>query len=339
MSLINQVLKDLDRQRGPADGLQFAALQGIGLVQSKQGRHWTSMLVVGTGALVLLVIFLFQLAGNRAIENGVAESDAAIVDVPDNTVIVQSQPLETTAEIIGAALPPLSTNPDVPATGKTEPIEAAALPVTPTAVETSPPPIKTLSTRQRAEHTFAAGQQSMTRGDKTRAEQLFNDTIDYHPQYHDARIQLAAILIERSDTVAAEHLLKDGLFLDPGHAQLARLYAQLLAARGEFDGALRALPSVTESQTLDAESLALRAAVNSRLNNHEEASSNYRLALKLDQRQANWWMGLGLSLEHQGLYGSARDAYQQAYKLPLEDNVKAFVGQRLEQLQNTAGDN
>ena len=178
----------------------------------------------------------------------------------------------------------------------------------------------------------------MSRHDKLAAEQLFSSALDYQPQHMDARIQLAAIFLERSDAVAAEQLLEEGLSLDPSHTQLARLYAQLLATRGEFDRALTALAGATDTQSPDAEILALRAAVYERINNYEDAASSYRQALKLDPSQANWWMGLGLAREQQALYSSAVEAYQQADRLPLAENVRAFVHQRLERLQQIAGD-
>jgi MSHA biogenesis protein MshN len=116
------------------------------------------------------------------------------------------------------------------------------------------------------------------------------------------------------------------------------VYAQLLAARGEFDQALEALGRITEAQPPDSEAFALRAAIFARLDRHENAASDYRLALKLDPGQANWWMGLGLALEHQELYGSASDAYQKASRLPATDSVRAFVHERLGQLKNISGD-
>ena len=342
MSLINQVLKDLDQKRGPADGLQVAALQGIGLVQSKHTR-WTAMLTTGAWglALVLIAFMLFQFAGGWIVGIGKTETEPMFEPVPVAKTHAQLETLDTTPLVVPAPEPVAPVAPVAPSDPALE--SAAAVidePVAVTrAVQTPAQPIKTLSARQHAEHEFAAAQKAMDRQNKLRAEQLFNSALDYQPQHMDARIQLAAIYLERNNNEAAERVLEDGLALDPTHIQLTRLYAQLLATRGEFEMALQVLAAVTDAQTHDAESLALRAAVYARLNNHHDAASSYRLALKLDPGQANWWMGLGLALEHQQLYSSAADAYQMASRLPLADNVKTFVHQRLQQLQNTAGDN
>lgn len=337
MSLINQVLKDLDRKRGPADGLQVAALQGIGLVQSKH-TQWPVMLITGACglALVLVAFILFQFAGSWTFGIGNTETEPMFESIPVAKPQAQLETLDTTPRTISA--PVALVAPNDPVLESTVAVIDESVATTP-AVQTTAQSVKTLSARQHAEHEFAAAQKAMVRQDKVRAEQLFNSALDYQPQHMDARVQLAAIYLERNNAGAAERVLEDGLALDPTHTQLARLYAQLLATRGEFEMALQALAAVTERQTHNAESLALRAAIYARLNNYDDAASSYRLALKLDSGQANWWMGLGLALEHQALYGSAAEAYQMAYSLPLADNVKTFVRQRLQQLQNTAGDN
>ncbi len=94
---------------------------------------------------------------------------------------------------------------------------------------------------QKAEHSFAAGNRhSMTRGDKTRAEQLFNDAIDYHPQHRDARIQLAAICCYAGDIRCGRATLERRPFCSQTHAAhwLVCMHSYW-QTRGEFDGALR----------------------------------------------------------------------------------------------------
>ena len=337
MSLINQVLKDLDQKRGPADGLQVAALQGIGLVQSKH-TQWPAMLTTGACglALVLIAFILFKFADGWTFGVGKTETEPMFESVPVVKIHAQPETLDTTPRAVSAPVAPVAPNDPALESAAAVTDEAVA---TTRAVQTPVQPIKTLSARQHAEHEFAAAQKAMVRQDKVRAEQLFNSALKFQPQHMEARIQLAAIYLERNNAGAAERVLEDGLALDPTHTQLARLYAQLLATRGEYEMALQALAAVTDTQTHNAESLALRAAIYARLNNYDDAASSYRLALKLDSGQANWWMGLGLALEHQALYGSAAEAYQMANSLPLADNVKTFVRQRLQQLQNATGDN
>jgi MSHA biogenesis protein MshN len=336
MSIINQVLKDLDQQRGPADGLQIAALQGIGLVQSRNFQ-WPRALTTGVSGLTLVLagFILFQYFGNRTVDLDRTETVPVENTTPVTMHNTQPETLEIDPVVVAAPVEPSPEQPVVEESRNVVTNESPAI----TKIELpSPKPIKTLSARQRAEHAFAAGQKAMRKHDKSRAEQLFNSALDHQPQHTDARIQLAAIFIERSNTNAAERILEDGLSLDPAQAQLARLYAQLLSSRGEYELALLSLSPVTDTTTPDAESLALRGAIYARLDKHEDAVSDYRMALKLNPEQANWWMGLGLSLEHQDLYGGAAAAYKNAGTLPLAPNVKAFVQQRLQQLQNTAGD-
>lgn len=340
MSIINQVLKDLDQQRGPAGNPQIAALQGIGLVRRKAFK-WPGLLSIGTTALVLVLagLTLFNLAGIRT--NDSHGTEAEPVEEPiQNTVqlktpIAQTEPLATIPPVVQSVEPA----PEQPVFEESVDVVAIEPPANTSAKSPTPKPVKTLSARQRAEHEYSAGQKARRKQDNVGAEQLFKRALEIQPKYADARIQLAAIYLERNDTTTAEGLLKDGLSLEPAQAQLARLYTQLLSSRGEFELALISLAPVIDTRAPDAESLALRAAIYARLDKHKEAAADYRAALKLDPEQANWWMGLGLSLEHQGLYGNAMTAYRNAASLPLESNVKAFVKQRLAQLKNTAGDN
>lgn len=338
MSLINQVLKDLDQQRGPADGLQVAALQGIGLVQGKQTR-WPTIV---TGSVLLLALalagfVLIKFSGNETgADAGV--NVAALVATDVNTSTSPSETLEVVPETRTATVPAVAIErPEPPSsTSTTAPKEEIA--EAPQLASSPPKPMKTLSVRQQAEHTFAAAQQAMNRGDNVRAERLFQEALEYYPRLADARLQLAAIFIDRNDTARTKHVLNEGLLLDPTQIRLGHLYAQLLAADNDYEQALKVLSRVSDSRSPDAETLALRAALYARLNNYEDAASSYRQALNIDRGKANWWMGFGLALEQQGLYGSARDAYLKASNLPASESVNAFVHQRLQQLGKPAGD-
>ncbi len=340
MSIINQVLKDLDQQRGPAGNPQIAALQGIGLVRSKAFR-WPGLSSVGIAALVMVLaaFILFKLAGYGTVELQGSEPEP-IKETTQNTTQVTTPIKQPEPQAVSpVAVKPVEPAPQQPVPQETVDVVAVEPPVMTKAEQPSPKPVKTLSVRQRAEHAYAAGQKARRKQDNVSAEQLFNNALQLQPEYADARMQLAGIYLERNDVSAAEILLKEGLLLEPDSAQLARLYTQLLSSRGAYESALLSLAPVIDTPAPDAESLALRAAIHARLNRHKEAATDYRAALKLEPKQANWWMGLGLSLEHQGLYGNAVTAYRNASSLPLEGNVKAFVEQRLDQLQNTAGDN
>ena len=113
MSLINQVLKDLDQQRGPADGLQVAALKGIGLVQAKQ-TQWPAILTASAFGLTLAVtgFILFQFAGQWA-EGEVENEPAPVVDTEPVTAITATpETLKTIAEaVVATPAPPLPVEP------------------------------------------------------------------------------------------------------------------------------------------------------------------------------------------------------------------------------------
>ena len=106
MSLINQVLKDLDRQRGPADGVQVAALEVVGLVQNEHTNWSTLLLWVGLGlAALLLAFFGFHLAGDLKYVTEQRSTGPSVVSVnePQRPITTVEQP-DKTEEVIDTVI-------------------------------------------------------------------------------------------------------------------------------------------------------------------------------------------------------------------------------------------
>ena len=334
MSVINQMLRDLDSRRGPANGAQLAALQSLGLVTANRIQWPGSPALLGwcLGGALLIII------SHQAVNWWSYQSGSTHVSVPAVQLIE-----------VDNALPEA-----VPAT-KTEPVASAPAPAEisttqprPTAVaEVSkareslavaekiiPRPIKTLTPQQKAERVFIGAQQALASHQPQRGERLLRDTLNEFPGHTAARTQLAALLISQRQTEKAELMLADGLSTDPYQLELARPYAQLLAARDVLVPALEALDRAINQVGADAESLALRAALLYRMDRYAESVTAYRRALDDQPHRALWWTGLAVSLEHNGESAQALAAYRRAVDLPLEQAVDDYVQQRIEQLQH-----
>lgn len=338
MSIINQVLKDLDRQRGPNDGLEVAALQGVGLVRGSHTVNWP-VIALATGVLASLALGYQQMLSDTptGAYRGAPSLVAEVDDIqPTHQPVVEPQATSvvTPAEIAATDSAP-QPFPAVPEQS-TQPVTEVLIEEPPVAQEQArqEPVVKTLSTRQQADHAFALAQRALENQDGAGAEQRFQDALRLNPQHSAARLQLAGIYLQRDQQARAADLLEDGLALNGTDPQLVHPYAQLLASRGQLIEALHWLAPLT-----DAGSLALSAAIHARLDRHARAATLYTRALKQDASRGNWWLGLGLSLEQQGQTTGARKAYRRAGDLPLADNVRAFVTKRIHSLDKLTGGN
>ena len=149
MSIINQVLKDLDQQRGPAGNPQIAALQGIGLVRSKAFR-WPGLSSVGIAALVMVLaaFILFKLAGYGTVELQGSEPEP-IKETTQNTTQVTTPIKQPEPQAVSpVAVKPVEPAPQQPVPQETVDVVAVEPPVMTKAEQPSPKPVKTLSLRQ-----------------------------------------------------------------------------------------------------------------------------------------------------------------------------------------------
>ncbi len=79
----------------------------------------------------------------------------------------------------------------------------------------------------------------------------------------------------------------------------------------------------------DVKQKALLAASYQRLDQHENATRYYRLALDQDSANAKNWIGLGISQEHNAALSDALFSYQTAASLgSLNSRLQAFVEKR-----------
>lgn len=335
MSIINQMLKDLDSRCGPANGAQLAVLQGLGLVNTNPIQWPRSLTILGWSlGGVLLAIIGFQTASWWLDKSGSTQEPVPAVQLssPDNTLSETATVTNTEAEV-STVVQLESSEAQHEQTDEPEVRETRAPATGPDKV--TPGPIKTLTPKQKAEHAFSMAQQALTAHQPQRGERLLRDTLNEFPGHASARTQLAALLVNRQQTDKAELLLADGLVTDPYNHDLARPYAQLLATRDALTPALEALDRAINQGRTDAESMALRAALLYRMNRPAESATSYRHALNDQPHRALWWTGLAVSLEQSGESMQALAAYRRAAQLPLEKAVNDYVLQRVEQLRHT----
>ena len=340
MSLINQMLKDLDKRRGPLNKSQLAALQGMGLINNTSLLKWhdrRSFTAWGiTGLLAIVLIYPANIWWKKRLEPEPARTAQTMSESAEPEQHVQLETVTTQGEIDSAAPaaadPAESVQQDLPV--PVAPIAEQAPAVAQTPAETVIRPVKTLTPEQRAQHLYSKAQRALSSNRHKEGERLLRQALDENSRHIGARSQLATLLISRQQRDKAEHLLAEGLVTDPQQFALARPYAQLLAEKGEHISALATLDVAIAQRRADAETLALRAAILYKLDRHTESAAEYRKALQFHPQRALWLTGLAVALEQDGQSTQALEAFQRAANLTLDKPVENYVKQRIHILSN-----
>lgn len=150
------------------------------------------------------------------------------------------------------------------------------------------------------------------RGDYSGAIKHLSGIIDAQPAYQDARVSLAALLIDQGQSTKAANVINEGLKLNPDAVPLVELKARLLTAKGDIKRAIQLLQTQSPSMTDNPEYHAFMAALYQKDNSDLLAIRLYKRLLSDNPQNGNWWFGLGLSLEKLGEINSAYDAYVKA---------------------------
>jgi MSHA biogenesis protein MshN len=190
------------------------------------------------------------------------------------------------------------------------------------------------SPRERAEAEFRRATAFVNQGRIAEAMEALNATLAIDPGHEAARQTAVGLQLENKRVDDAQHLLQDGLVLNPANTGFAMLLARILVERGDLNGALATLQKHGGAATANADYLAFSAAILQRLARHKEAADIYQAALRLQPGSGVWWMGLGISLQAQKQPAEAVEAFRRARSAgTLAPELLAFVEQRIKQLQ------
>jgi len=154
------------------------------------------------------------------------------------------------------------------------------------------------------------------------------------PEFNDARVSLAAMLIESEKKREARELLNEGLKLNPDYVPYIELKARLLVVEGKPDKALDLLLRTSPPVSEYPEYYGLIAAMYEKTNNNHLSAALYKKLLSYDSHHAGWWFGLGTSFEKLSEPGAAERAYSRALSeghLPSE--TISFIQNRLKLLR------
>ena len=215
------------------------------------------------------------------------------------------------------------------ATRNKTPPETIVSPVKTEVVETDSKPVKveiksSLKKLSDREQLLRAKELVKNREWKS-AETLLQSLID-GPQDLSTRKQLLGVYARPQYASQYASLARESSERYPESTLFKSEYARALFQSQSY----RSVISILETpNNTDSKQLALIAASYQRLDEHKQAIEYYRQSLKVDRAQARNWIGLGISLEHNGQSRLALQSYQTAAKLGnISQRLEQFIEQR-----------
>ncbi|MDP1682028.1 MAG: tetratricopeptide repeat protein, partial [Burkholderiales bacterium] len=193
---------------------------------------------------------------------------------------------------------------------------------------------KQVSKEQRTENRYREALSLISQGRMTDAQAALEEILRLDPRNLSARQVLLGIHVEAKRYAQAEQLLQEGLQLNLAPATQAMALARVQFERGDQAAALATLEKYAPQAGNQGEYHGFHAALLQRVGRHTDAVIQFQTALKTHPNQANWLMGLGISLQAEKRYAEAEQAYTRARASnALAPDLQAFVEQRLRQVQ------
>lgn len=354
MSLLNQMLSDLEQRRAEAGGLPTPHREVRPLPAAPRRLPGALIgLALAAGGLITAAVVWRQSAPSKPAPLPPAlVSAAASAALPDLSMPAPSAPVlpepgavaqqespalptptptptpgsskRSTAAISGAVgglrlSEQLSLGQNEPVAVVAEVNEPGAAPagVASLPVEASPSIEKRAreaSPREQAERLYRSALNQFAQGRDADGGATLNAALKTDPGHVAARQLLIRRQLEQQAPDAAQVTLEAGLQRHPEQTGWAMLLSRLLIDRGDLAGALAVLERHQHHAPASADYRAAIAAVQQRMNAYGEAELNFLRATQLDPGNGRWWIGLGMVRESQNRHLEARDAYQNALR-------------------------
>ncbi len=344
MSVINRVLKDLDRM-----GVAPGRLAGVRAVPARRGRTrplWAFLLVLAASGAGW---WFWPAPPPRVPQPSHPREERPRLRLSETLSETQNGPIgldthlpKPGAEQAGSLRyreTPIRLDTHLPERGA-EQAGSLRYRETPIRLDTHLPEpraarvskkVRPLGVREQAEQAWTQAAHLIELGRGREALEALEALLRLDASHGPARQALVALSLEGGDAARAEALLRDGLLLHPQDAWYNRSLGQLSLQRGDTAGAADLLKSGL-SKGVDAAYWGLYAGVLEKSGQAETATHAYREAARMDPGHGLWWVGLAVSLEQAGSRAEAATAYQRALQTRLGADIREFVTKKSEEL-------
>jgi len=373
MSVINQVLLDLDRRRASAAERRGipSYVRALPVNSRYVRREW---IAGGVAVLAALVIWMQRAAPEAprasapaaltgteiAIETAVAPAAGVAIDAdrddPAQPVPafrlsqeLSNPPAEASPPLVASRLISRMDLEPPPATTRAQPRPAPVVTDQSAVVITKSAPapasaaagkaeihkqVRQLTQQELAENEYRKATGLLHQGLPAEAQQGFEEALRLQPEHHAARQGLVGLLLETRKLGDAERVLQEALALAPAQTGFTITLARLQVHRGDTAEGVATLKRGYEYGRGNADYHAVLAALQQRLGQHEEAVEQFQAALRLKPARGVWWLGLGTSLHEVKRTADAQEAYRRARgAADIQPELAAVAEQRLRQLQ------
>ena len=328
MSLINQMLKDLEKRRS-RDLETSDSLRNNITWETRPNQNsfnWPTFLII------ILLLVLASVTGYLLWER-ISQPEQAIAIIKKSTPVKNIKPVakkkvikEKVKKIVIADN---NVEEDVVDDAvNTEEFDDAV----PFKVEKKHRP---LNSKQLAEIAYKKGYRFLQQGRMRQGKEHLREALSLYILHIKAREMLAGIYIKSGRFISAAELLNEGVKVVPEYPLFAQLYARVLIEQSKPQLAITILEQGMQSasSTIEPNYYALLAATYQRVKNHEKAIEIYLRLLQTHQTAGVWWLGLAISLEKSGKNKEALEAYQRAQKTGnLKDGLVKFTNNRVSAL-------
>ena len=324
MSLINQVLKDLDERRSAEYSEVKTDLDDLHFSHTPAKRKKVKSVLVIAGLLIAVIVtagagyYAFdQFSGSRIVSDAKNEQQ-----MPVTPAVTANQPVVTKPKSVSASKPVVQTSVVEVSSRKVEKKEVAI--DTPSRSENKTVPDSSdvaeetvteemddtpvrfsrnsvpMRPEQKAELSYQDGYSHLKSHRYVQAEKSLRDALKVEQGHIKARELLAGIYIKQGRWVEASVLLREGLLYSPQHLTFTKLYARALMQLNQDKQAITVLKQRAPSMQAEPNYFALLAALHQRQNQHSEAAEIYAHLVTVNPQQGVWWVGMGISLEAMG---------------------------------------
>lgn len=333
MSLINQMLKDLEHRRSQdVEGGGAAIMPGIKQYSVARRRRSPWIIVLSSVSAVLVLVISWLLWDKMSQPEVIAASEEPVsvnqVQEPSivKTTTVKSEPVVVKTPVTQKS-PGNKTSPEsapvVKKVSKPEPVVKKKVVKTINAddaeVDTAPAGTvkkitRSLEPGQQAEVYYKKGHSLLSRGQSIAGEQSLRKALATYPKHIKAREILAGLYIKTGRVVEASELLEQGVIHNPGHSLFAMLQARLFVQQNRLQAAIHVLENNAPDVAANLDYHALMAVAYQKQGLHEKTVNKYQQVLSAKPTAGVWWVGMAISLESLGKQQQAADAYNKARK-------------------------
>ena len=365
MSLINQMLKDLESRNAGREGDSGNILKGLaGADMSMHGQRKIIALSLTVLVAGLMAFFIWKEGYYKQVASLFPPAVTSAGITPSAPVIRNDAVIATPAPIvIESVAEPAITTVEVPEEKMTGLYDSTINPVLdesifasndepltekpkttvvddPVIQQAPSNPVeiirkdKPLTPVQMSEVAYTNALDKLKEGYFSDSLKYLYESLKHNNGNIPSRDLLANLLVRTQRLDEALAVLSEGMELYPYQIEFVHLYARILAEKGLNEPALQALERISPDAARNPDYYALRATLNQQLGRHALAVRIYQDILRVKPEKGRWWMGLAISLHSTGQYQNAIKAYQNALASGnLDYRMQTFVQQKIREIE------